>query len=126
MISSEDVQRWLDAYVEAWRSYDEGAIRALFTADATYAYHPYDEPEQGVDAIVAAWLGDRDEPNTWEASYAPSLIDGNRAIAAGETRYVDRGLTYSNLFELEFDDDGRCRRFVEWYMEQPSADAGEQ
>jgi len=111
----DQVQAWLDGYVEAWRTYDERSVRDLFAPDATYAYHPYDEPLQGRDAIVAAWLGDRDEPGSWEASYAPSLIDGDRAIATGETRYGD-GRVYSNLFELTFDAGGRCTRFVEWYM----------
>jgi len=121
MPTREQVQEWLDRYVEAWRSYDETAIRALFAEDAEYAYHPYDaEPERGGDAIVEAWLSDRDEPGSWEASYAPDLIDGDRAIAKGETRYAD-GKVFSNLFELEFGAGGRCTRLVEWYMKQPEA-----
>jgi hypothetical protein len=119
-VTPEQVQRWLDAYLDAWRSYDDDAIRALFAADATYAFHPYDEPLQGADAIAAAWLGDRDEPGSWEATYAPTLIDGNATIATGETRYAN-GATFSNLFELEFDDDGRCTRFIEWYVQHPQA-----
>jgi hypothetical protein len=119
-VNREQVQRWLDAYVDAWRSYDDAAIRELFAQDATYAYRPYDEPERGRDAIAAAWLGDRDEPGSWEASYAPELIAGDRAIATGETRYA-RGDVFSNLFDLAFDGDGRCTRFVEWYMKQPPA-----
>lgn len=117
-LSHDQVQGWLDRYVEAWRTYDEAAIRALFAPDATYAYHPYDTPRRGPDAIAAAWLEDRDDPGSWEAEYAPALLDGNAAIATGETRYAN-GTTFSNLFELEFDDDGRCTRFVEWYMRHP-------
>jgi ketosteroid isomerase-like protein len=112
------VQDWLDAYVTAWRSYDEAAIRALFADDASYAYHPYDEPLAGADAIVAAWLDDRDDPAGWQASYAPALVDGDSAIAKGETRYSEKGTVFSNLFELGFDAEGRCTRFVEWYMQQ--------
>jgi hypothetical protein len=114
------VQEWLDAYVKAWRAYDTDAIGALFAPDATYAFHPYDEPVRGRDAIVAAWLGDRDEPGSWEATYAPLVIEGDRAIATGETRYPGAGRVFSNLFELEFDAHGRCRRFVEWYAEHPA------
>jgi hypothetical protein len=119
-MDDQRVQAWLDAYVQAWQTYDEAAIRDLFAEDASYAYHPYDEPERGRDAIVAAWLNDADEPGSWEASYSPALIDGAGAIATGETRYA-RGDVFSNLFELEFDGDGRCTRFVEWYMRQPEA-----
>jgi hypothetical protein len=118
-VSREQIQEWLDAYVSAWRSYDEAAIRALFAPDASYAYHPYDEPERGVDAIVAAWLHEPDDPGSWEAEYAPLLVEGRQAVATGETRYREPVRVYSNLFELEFDEGGRCTRFVEWFMEHP-------
>ena len=118
MVSHEHVQRWLDDYIAAWRSYDEAAIRALFADDVVYAYHPYDEPLRGADAVVTSWLGDQDEPGSWEAAYAPSLVAGDRAITTGESRYAD-GNVFSNLFDLEFGADGRCRRFTEWYVLQP-------
>lgn len=118
MLGHEDVQAWLDRYVEAWQSYDEAAIRALFTPDATYAFHPFDEPLHGAEAIAAAWLDERDEVGSWEAAYAPDLLEGNAAVATGETRYAD-GTVFSNLFQLEFDDEARCARFVEWYVPHP-------
>jgi uncharacterized protein (DUF934 family) len=119
MPTPERLQDWLDAYVEAWRTYDGDAIGELFGAEATYAYHPYDEePLRGREAIVASWLEERDDPGSWEASYRSLLSDGDRAVATGETRYAD-GRTYSNLYVLRFDGDGRCVEFVEWYMEQP-------
>jgi ketosteroid isomerase-like protein len=114
----EQVQAWCDAYVEAWRTYDEAAIGALFTEDATYAYHPYDEALRGREAIASSWLGDRDEPGSWEARYAPLLIEDDRAIVTGETSYTN-GRRFSNLWVLDFDDVRRCSAFVEWFMEQP-------
>ena len=39
-----DVQRWLDRYVAAWKSYDAAEIADLFSAEAEYRYHPWDEP----------------------------------------------------------------------------------
>ena len=118
MLTTERVQAWLDAYVDAWRTYDAGAIGALFSLDATYAYRPYEEPLRGREQIVASWLDDRDEPGSWEAAYAPLLVDGDRAVVTGETRYAS-GRTFSNLFVLRFEGDGRCRDFVEWFMEHP-------
>ena len=73
-MTHEDVRTWLDAYVDAWRSYDPAAIADLFTEDATYAYHPWDEGEavvRGRDAIVADWLEEQDPPDSWEAQYRP-------------------------------------------------------
>ena len=68
--------------------------------------------------IVAGWLEDTDEPGSWEARYETLLVDGDRAVATGETRYAG-GRTFSNVFVLAFDEDGRCREFTEWYMEHP-------
>ncbi|HEX6709524.1 MAG TPA: hypothetical protein VF068_04270 [Rubrobacter sp.] len=48
VLTHDAVQRWIDAYVDAWHTYDPAAIGALFAEDATYAYHPYDEGEQVV------------------------------------------------------------------------------
>jgi ketosteroid isomerase-like protein len=116
-MTRERVQAWLDAYVEAWHSYDRDAIAELFSPDATYRYHPYDEPEHGRDTIVEGWLEDPDEPGSWEARYEPLLIEGDRAVATGETFYRHTGRRFSNLFVLRFDVDGRCADFVEWYVE---------
>jgi hypothetical protein len=32
-------QRWLDVYVDAWRTYDRAAIGRLFSEDVEYRYH---------------------------------------------------------------------------------------
>jgi ketosteroid isomerase-like protein len=120
-VTHDDVQTWLDAYVEAWRTYDRAAIADLFTEDATYAYHPWDEGDdvvRGRDAIVADWLEEQDEPGSWEAQYRPLVVDGEHAVATGTTRYAN-GKFYWNLFLLRFGGDGRCAEFVEWYMTQP-------
>jgi ketosteroid isomerase-like protein len=117
-VTREAVQAWLDRYIDAWQTYDATAIGELFSEDASFAYHPYDEPLRGRAAIVEDWLSEPDEPGSWEARYAPLLIDGDRAITTGETRYTN-GRTFSNLWELRFDADGRCSAYVEWFMEHP-------
>lgn len=124
-MTHDDVRAWLDAYVDAWRTYDPASIAALFTEDATYAYHPWDEGAdvvRGRDAIVANWLEVRDPPDSWEASYRPLLVEGERAVATGTTSYAT-GETYWNLWVLRFRGDGRCSGFVEWYMVPPSEEA---
>ncbi len=116
-MDTDAVQAWLDAYVDAWRSNDPALIGALFTEEATYGYNPWDEPLRGREAIVADWIDEPDPPGSWEATYRPLLIDGDRAVARGRTEYAD-GKTYWNLFVLRFAPDGRCAEFVEWYMRQ--------
>ena len=122
-VTHDDVQRWLDRYVDAWRSYDAEAIGDLFSADASYRYHPYDEALVGRDAIVADWRDAQDAPGSWSAHYAPYAVDGDRAVAIGESRYTNddgslRDL-YFNLWTLRFDGEGRCAEFVEYFMALP-------
>jgi nuclear transport factor 2 (NTF2) superfamily protein len=122
-VDATEFQRWLDGYIAAWRSYDPAAIGALFAEDAEYRYHPWDEGAEvvvGRDAIVASWLEERDDPDAWSAEYRPWAIEGDRAVALGESRYlasdgsVER--EYHNVFLCEFDDAGRCRSFTDVYL----------
>ncbi|MGQ0848992.1 MAG: hypothetical protein ACT4OP_07730 [Actinomycetota bacterium] len=82
-MTEADAQAWLDRYIDAWRTYDRGSILALFAGNASYAYHPWDEPIIGAEAIAADWLANQDRPGSWEATYHPLLISHNRAIATG-------------------------------------------
>ena len=108
--------------MRAWETYAPDAIGDLFTDDATYSFHPYDEPVVGRQAIVAAWLKDADAPRTYEASYKPIAIDGDVAVVNGRSRYFKDSsrseLTreWDNIFVIQFDKDGRCRSFREWYV----------
>ena len=125
-MTDDDVQRWLDDYREAWLSYDGTAIAALFSEDALYRYHPWDEPVRGRDAIVSDWVAPdgnastRDEPDSWDARYEPYALEGECAVAVGWSRYVAQGeqpeRTYRNCYLLEFEPDGRCRSFIEYYV----------
>jgi hypothetical protein len=116
------VVNWLRAYVSAWESNDPEAIGALFSDDATYSYHPFDEPVVGRPAIVDSWLEKPDAPGTFEADYRPVAIDGDVAVANGKSRYFSDSsrskLTkeWDNIFIIEFDKDGRCRSFREWWV----------
>lgn len=119
-MTRDDFARWLDGYVDAWRTYDPEAIRALFSDDAEYRYHPWDEPVRGRDAIAADWLASPDAPATWQAEYLPWAIDGDRGVATGTSRYDD-GVTqrvYRNVFLCRFDPSGQCREFTEVFAQE--------
>ena len=120
-MTREDVAAWLDRYVAAWKSGDREAIGDLFSEDASYRYHSYDEPVVGRDAIVESWLEEPDAPGSFEASYEPYAVEGDRAVATGKSSYV-RGDVYDNVFLLLFDADGRCADFVEWFVKRPAPD----
>jgi len=131
-MNRESVQAWLDRYLEAWRTYDPALIGELFSEGAEYRYHPWDEPIRGRDAIVASWLAPggpasgRDEPGTYDGRYEPFVVQGERAVAVGHSRYwTDAGRSaldqvYDNAWLLEFDSAGRCRSFTEFFMQRPA------
>lgn len=124
MMNAAAVAAWLNAYSEAWRTYDPRAIGALFSEDAAYYYGPFDEPVRGREAIVASWLEQRDAPGTYDGQYVPLAMEGDLAVANGRSRYFEADgaalkTEFDNIFVLRFDTGGRCAEFREWYMERP-------
>ena len=127
----EDVDRWLKNYVAAWKSYDRGQIEALFAEDISYRYHPEDDAIEGRAAVVESWLGEgdhadastRDEPGTYDAAYRAVAVDGQVAVATGMSSYRESpdgpvARVYDNCFVMQFDSEGRCREFTEWFIQR--------
>jgi ketosteroid isomerase-like protein len=124
-MTHDDLQG-LDGYVAAWASNDPAEIGDLFTEDAVYSYRPWENDEvtaRGRDAIVAAWTSHEEDPTESDAQYRPYTVEGNRAVAVGWSRYrateSEPEKTIHNAYLLEFDDDGRCSSFHEfWFLER--------
>jgi hypothetical protein len=124
-MDKEVFQGWLDRYIEAWRSYDPAAIGDLFSEEATIHYNPYtSDVVRGREAIVNDWLGGRDEPGSWRASYSAVACDGDVCVATGTSEYLtaDRSAVdkiYYNAFICQFDGEGRCKGYTEYFMQPP-------
>jgi ketosteroid isomerase-like protein len=121
-VDRQGFQRWLDRYVEAWKTYDEQQIADLWSEDAEYRYHPQDEPVKGRDAIVANWLEEKDDPDTYDAKYEVLAIDGDVHVAQGWSRYFSEpggppNDEYHNIYVIKFDDEGRATEFTEYWIQ---------
>ena len=126
------VNRWLDDYVAAWKSYDPEAIGALFSDEVEYRFHPYDDPVRGRNAVVEAWLGEsdhegapgRDAEGTYDGSYRAVAVDGEVGVATGESLCSEEPggpvFQWDNCFVMRFDSEGRCREFTEYFAKRPS------
>ncbi|MFB8386921.1 nuclear transport factor 2 family protein [Microbacterium sp. NPDC055910] len=116
-----NAERFLSGYVEAWRTNEPDAIRALFTDDAVYRGSPDDlEPAVGIDRILALWSDERDEPGEWTFDGHVEIETTDAAAIRGVTTYAAGAKvgTYDNLWLVRFADDGRAREFTEWWIER--------
>ena len=115
---------WIDGYVRAWNSNDPDEIGALFTDDALYFTEPYASPWRGRAEIVEGWLAARDEPGDATFEWRPLVEASDLAVVTGTTVYREPPRTYSNLWVVRLEPDGRCREFTEWWMKHPAAPDG--
>ncbi|MFL5680607.1 MAG: nuclear transport factor 2 family protein [Chloroflexota bacterium] len=125
MITREAVEDWVRRYVTAWESNEPRDIEALFAGDAIYRPTPFSEGWRGRDAIRDEWLARRDEPGTWTFEWEVVAAEGHVGVVQARTMYRDPAHEYSNVWILHFDDEGRCREYVEWWVERGQPDPGQ-
>jgi ketosteroid isomerase-like protein len=115
-MNRDDVERWVRGYEQAWRTPGTDALSTLFTPDASYLHSPYDRPLAGRAAIAADWEEQRDgSDEIFRMQSSIVAVEGAVAVVRTDVRYGDPVTQeYRNLWVLEFDQDGRCRRFEEW------------
>jgi uncharacterized protein (TIGR02246 family) len=116
------VRGWVDGYVVAWNSNEPAAIGGLFSEDAAYYTEPHSVPWRGREEIVRRWLDRQDEPGQTEFRWQPVAVTPDVAVVQGETVYHRPPATYSNLWVIRLDAEGRCTEFTEWWMQHPEAD----
>ena len=108
------------AYRAAWLSNDVDDIRSLFTEGAVYRRTPFAEPWVGREAIVEAWLAIDDQPEQTSFEWTELGEADGLAIAEGTTSYPELG-TFSNLWLLRLEPDGRASEYREWWMRERKA-----
>jgi ketosteroid isomerase-like protein len=114
-VKKKDFEKWLKAYVKAWKSNKPEQITDLFTKNALYSTGPFDEPWKGREAIEAGWIAIGDQPEDWKFDYEVIAVDGDLGVMHGTTVYKSAG-TFSNIWLIRLNKDGKAKEFREWFV----------
>jgi ketosteroid isomerase-like protein len=116
----KDLDKWVGRYRRAWESNDPKDIGALWTEDAVFFRRPDEEPVQGRDAIVRAWLEVADAAGETTFEYEVLGFGDGVGFVRGWTTYLTNPPTlFSNLWVIRLDRSGRAHEFTEWWMQAP-------
>ena len=108
--------RWIELYVELWRTAGTDRLSELFTDDATYSAGPFEPTRRGLAAIAELWDGERESPDeAFRITTEIVAVDGDTGIARIEVWYDDPPPRhYKDLWIVHLDASGRCTHFEEW------------
>ncbi|MBY4275376.1 nuclear transport factor 2 family protein [Rhodococcus fascians] len=110
-IHTTHLKEWIDAYIHAWTTNDSDDIARLFSATAEYHETPYETAWIGRESIVAGWRSRWEwQSGGWTFEWTIVSASPGHAVVTGVGHYRELG-DFDNVWTLEFDDDGLCRRF---------------
>ncbi len=113
-------------YFACWATRSTAALARVFTTDATYAHHPFQEPLEGLPAIEAYW---RTQVET-QSDVRPRLLavgyDDDRALVEWETCFTrdGRDRLLRGAMTLEADPDRGLVRHLREYYDSTAAPVG--
>ncbi len=118
-LTREAFDVWLRAYGAAWQGRDPEAAAALFSEDALYHWTPFSEPKRGPGGIAAAWREATARQRDVLFTYEILAVEGAVGMARWHTSLVRPAsgvrVELDGVLLAEFDADGRCRVFREWW-----------
>lgn len=115
----QQLETWMQGYLQAWKSNDPQDIGRLFSEHAHYYTAPFREPWRGRDGIINGWLNRKDTPGTYTFRYQILGATEDMGFVRGWTDYQTPQRSYSNLWMIKLDDQGTCTEFTEWFMLHP-------
>lgn len=112
-------QQWMETYGRASAENDPRASANLFAENAAYYENPFEEPITGHEAIFKYWNDGVRNLKDKESTFEILSVNGNRGIAHWQSKFtvIESGkrLALDCVFIVEFDDEGLCQTFREWW-----------
>ena len=118
-LTLEAFKTWMDTYGKASAENNPLASANLFAQDARYDESPFDEPIIGRDAIYEYWNKGAKTVKDKESAFEILSMQDHLGIARWQSKFtvIESGkrLALDCLFLVEFDDEGLCKIFREWW-----------
>ncbi|MCK6578268.1 MAG: nuclear transport factor 2 family protein [Anaerolineae bacterium] len=126
-LTYEHFHHWMESYGRASVENDAWASANLFTQDAVYYENPFAEPLIGRDDLYNYWLQGAQTLKDKEASFQVLSVKDNLGIARWNANFSvaasGKRFALDCLFIVEFDENGLCRTFREWWHSQEETPA---
>lgn len=123
-MGTEEFEAWMRRYGEGWENRDPIALANLFAENARYLETPFENVIRGRDAIHQYMM---DVPRSQEAIHFQFEVIGETKIgfmalwtASFVRKQSGRHVHLDGIIAAEFDDQGLCTVFREWWHKQES------
>ena len=128
MCAASDVERWLSEYGRAWESKEPDRFVTLFAEDVRYFWTPLEKPKQGRSAVGRAFEAAIAHQEAIQFAASVVGVFGRRAIAHWQCSFRrpgrDRDVHLDGVFMIDFDEDGNCDVFREWWHSDENDETG--
>ncbi len=118
-LTLQHFEAWLETYGRASAENDAQMSANLFAAHARYFENPFDEPITGRDAIFEYWNKGAQTLTDKTSSFEILAAQNNCGIARWQSQFTviatGKRRALDCVFLVEFDDDGLCQTFREWW-----------
>ena len=118
----------LERYGRAWEAFDGDGWTDLFTDDVEYHEEPFEPPMVGHNAVRAYLLEASEHQQDVEFTVERHWVVDPTVLAAWHASYVRRSdrarVRLAGFLTMEIADDGRIRRFREWWHRRESDATG--
>lgn len=124
-LSLDRFEAWLNSYGTAWQKGDARAAIELFADGAAYHETPFDEPMLGKEAIYKYWSeGAGESQRDIRFAFDVVTVKENRGFARWHASFVrvrsGAHVELDGILSADFDDDGKCLVFREWWHRKES------
>ncbi|MCL4830259.1 MAG: nuclear transport factor 2 family protein [Caldilinea sp.] len=125
-VTAATFDRWLAAYSRASVENDPQASSLLFAEDARYYEDPFAPPLIGRRAIYDYWAVGAVNLTDKRCAHEVLTVCGKLGVARWQSRFVVKAtgatVALDCIFAAEFDDQGLCCCFREWWHSRRTDD----